>query len=457
MTEESLNLISQYKYMISVSILFTDEIVTLDAPQVAALVIDNKYEENFLPVTKLSISLTNKEMIKLQEQKTKVKFKISINKVEFLEDRDPDKTYFSSFDTFGEDIITDMVFQPIYIDCTKNPLEELENHPSRVDEDKTNESNEYSRTTDVYLFNTSHFDKSKTIVNTVLNNVDIYNAIGYILNKIGCDSVIIDNPNNSTAYRQIVIPPLQFASSIYYLQNVYGIYKLGLRLYQDFNYLYILSKDLTTVNVSNKEYENVLINIADAANDTPFNLGCYTDHDNKRYVIRLNNDVTIIPEDQLNKEIYGNDIKVLSIQGIKKAFNYSNGSFNIGTGYEDSFIDMGGNEDHDKTKYYYNKYDNQYIVEELKAEIQNTISLTANFQDFDYEIFTPNRRYFFEFESDNMKEFNGRYRLERNVAIFNKNTGEQDLFSYFGRCIFRSSGRDDANVTTQTMQQVKFN
>ena len=79
----------------------------------------------------------------------------------------------------------------------------------------------------------------RTIVNDVLNNVNLTTAFAYIMTKVGMKNVLMSNFDNTDVIPELLLLPIPALSELIYLSNYYGLHKEGTQIFMDFDTTYI--------------------------------------------------------------------------------------------------------------------------------------------------------------------------------------------------------------------------
>ena len=86
---------------------------------------------------------------------------------------------------------------------------------------------------ELFLYKKDYNEKMNVIVNEILKNATVTNAIQYIASKAGIKNILMTIPDNTTVYSELVIPPLKAKEAIRWIDTYYGLYKTGMLFYID--------------------------------------------------------------------------------------------------------------------------------------------------------------------------------------------------------------------------------
>jgi hypothetical protein len=260
----------------------------------------------------------------------------------------------------------------------------------------------------------------KSIVNTVFNNCTIGDAIGYLLGDFSFGKkVTIQKPDNSTVYENIFVPPMDFPSSLEYLQLYYNIYNDGIKYFFDVNNIIITGKSSSLMPEG--IYDTVLLDFITKTPESNRN-GKYTfvDDTNKYYNIGIPGYPSSIINDFSLKEINGKDIIVAGKDSIKET---------VGGG---GIVD---NMEHSKESYFWNPTSNDNFANMLAGEMNEGVEYlscaVSNSIPFVFNISTKVK---IRFNNEMNKNASGVYRISSLVNSYKlikmgtQKDGEQNQF-----------------------------
>lgn len=413
------NKLQIYKYKSEVYIIDagTKEPIKVNPENVQAFVVENDYVNNFFPILKLNLAVSHDTMFKVKNNKEKIKIRVitkkftnNINSKNNFDDKN-----------YSYTLVFDKIFQPFNINIT--PLTK-----NRIDLLKQgNQVTDAEEILEIYLFNLDHLNMNKSIINDVITNCYIQDVLGYIFNYVKLENILMQLPDNKTYYTSdIIIPPLNFRNTIELLQNVYGIYKKGLRQYLDFDIYYLLNEDFNSEMPQKiNDFETVFINIGETENNKSFNVGSYKDNKQKCYIVNLPNNIEFSTESEFSKEIDGNIYEIFNYNNILNSVKYNNGKFQFDSGSLEYKLNIKGYEDgRNKTKFLYNPNDNDYLNETIVHNKEKSdVILNFEVDNTNLDIFKPNKKYIVNFEDYSIGlKYNGTYEL--NGLVYGFDSGD---------------------------------
>lgn len=396
-----------YRYVVeSLDIIFPNEGIhyTIDGRLVLGLLIERDYDKDMFPVMKLDLSLDTTMYHKIIANNTSVKFRLRIQKYIYSED---------SKIVMKQDIINDVFVTfmdentPFLDKKTFDAASELNSAASTKGKTPiTVGGNNVS----FYLFKEKDIILSKKIVNDVLANATITDAIAYLLATTGFVNTLMTPLDNTSAYNEIIIPPLTLQGCLMYLENQYGFYHKGSVIFFDLPALYIISKNSRATAWRRGENYKVIFSVKNSDNPNQFSTGSYFDEDQRSTFINIRpSDLNASTVSVVRDQIEGNHRLIInpalgSVNDLKTNTNQrGSGTYKI----------------------LVNKYNNQFINSAEKTRIESDgQTFNVALMDVDFDAIAPNKEYSFKFEDGEIhKEYGGNYRLN-NSAIYFQNEGE---------------------------------
>ncbi|ALN97953.1 hypothetical protein Bp8pS_274 [Bacillus phage vB_BpuM-BpSp] len=346
----------------------------------------NEYDNAVFPMIRLYTKLDFDSYYDIQSS-SNVKFSLTIKKYEQRLLANNSRTVYSYF-------IKNKIFTPI--DRNKN----LINKPESSNDNISNEelpilSNSF------ILIGEDELKNNKKLINTVGSETDMYSMISYISKYFSDRDLIIEYPENNKIYDQIIIPPLNPILAIKYLNEVYGIYSSGIRVFFDINRYYITNKHLIKDKEILKEYsENVFINIFSDDNDSSELIEVERDQDGTFNVNSHISSLRVISYEDSRKEFLGTENLIISQSDNKLNKNF----------YGD---------DKYRTKVYYHKYQNELKEKELTNKLNEDFYIVLTVDGLDINSINPINNFLLKFYNDNYKEYDGNYSLMKAVSSLN--------------------------------------
>lgn len=229
---------------------------------------DSNYHENFFPYLQLFIAVQRKDIMKIYRNQLKTTFHIRRKCLKFLMS-DSDASDQSEPELISQDYDIDEVFVPMFNegDFPRDIRDEDFDNPENQDGDGTMARRVMETIThdlDVVLYSAKALAANKdSLINAVFKDCDIGTALGFIIDNSTCETAIVDPPDNTSEYKNLILLPYNLRNSIWGLQTFYGIYKESLIAFFDFECLYILSKYAKTHEFDAKDKQYTKIQIYD--------------------------------------------------------------------------------------------------------------------------------------------------------------------------------------------------
>jgi hypothetical protein len=374
------------------------------------------YTDFYFPVVRLTLYVNKELCCYMCDNVDTSKFRLTIKKTKNAGNKTDDDEL-----VLSEDYLKNLILLPIKFD--KKTYEEIFDLSTESYEDGFSES--FNIKMDLELFLEKHLEILKTpiegnIVDTTLDQAILYCYKNYLDNN----ELFMHEVDNQEELEQVILPYKNLPKTIEYLQDTYGIYETGVRIFFDYTRCYLLSNNLINHNIlkddNSIEYDTVYINIYDVSNLDARLEGCCVDDIQNIYVINTINNNTIEFADQLTKEISGEEIKVAtfsseSYDSIEELENKSNV-------LEKNAIDtvVNSQRDNAKKKCYYDTSSNPYTTSTMIAELSKlSLRVILVLENTDLSVLTPNKNYYLHFiDNDDLKKCDGNYQLNSYTVEF---------------------------------------
>lgn len=388
----------QYRYKVkTVQIIIPNENpLNIPKERLTQIDIENLYEENYFPFFHIKLVLDAEDYYKIQQHKNECKINLRIDK--FYTD---DTRHETSLDR----IFINDSFDLILDSNTEDLLNSLKQDESKADYKnmKTKNSDQLSaknnNAIDFYLFKSS-INGTKTNVNKVLTNVNISDAIAYVLGNGGFKNVLMGQPDNTKIYKEFLIPPLSILKTLAFFDTYYGIYKTGSMIWFDFNYTYIIPYSGKCVAYAANELQNTSIIVPKSTNyDHSGSLGTLNKPNNTdtHFIVADYQTLTIS-----NKSISNDFLKTNTMQTVDSYSETTTTTKSTAKSKNTNFVQI-----------FSNKTENSFISDMYAAQSNaNSDVVSIRLNDYDIAAISPNKRFQLIFEdSKYTKKYNGNYIL----------------------------------------------
>lgn len=409
----------KYKYFLkSLKILLPDGGGEIDIHYSRLIKIDleENYEENFFPLFKLTLSLDNDTYYKLIQNKNKCQFFVRINKAYVNDDEGElsiEKAYIN--DTY--DVILD--------ENTGDMQSSLKKEANILDftSIRKDTKNDLTASSDnmvsLYLFK-STIAGTKSNVNKVFANINVTDAIAYLMTVAKIDNVLMGQPDNNTVYPEFLLPPQSVLKSLQFIDTYYGIYRDGTMMYFGLDYTYIIPYNGKCVAYYSGEILDTTIVIPESfGSDYSEKLGSYSkiSESSKNYIIGDYKTLNINNNSITNDFINANSIDVIDSYDAEDNEE------------EDSEAESKMEENF--TKIYTNNTENQFIANMYVAQTNaQSDVVTVRLLDYDISALSPNKRIKLVFEdTEYTSRYNGEYILAGINSEFSSSGAEMQIAS----------------------------
>ena len=409
----------KYKYIVkNLKILLPDGKgeIELHTSKLIQIDLEENFEENFFPLFKITMSLDTDSYYKLLENKNKAQFYIRINKAFTGEDESSELSLEKAFINDTYDIIFD--------ENTGDMQLALKNEGNKDDYTKAREAttNSLSAVSDnmcvFYLFK-SNISGTKTNVNKVFSNINVSDAIAYLMSEAKIDNVLMAQPDNNTVYKEFLIPPQSVLKNLQFIDTYYGIYRDGTIMYFGLDYTYIIPYNGKCLAYAPNETSDTSIIIPKSFDsDYGGKVGSFSklSEPSKNYIIA--------------------DYKTININNQSISDNYIKGNsiFVIDSYDEDDDEELESEAEtktENFTKMFKNNTENQFMASMYTAQTNaNSDVITIRLFDFDISSLSPNKSIKVIFEdTEYTSRYNGQYILAGINSTFRASGEEMNIGS----------------------------
>ncbi len=401
------------KYSIDdIGVIFKDgSTATILKTNVTAIMIEKDYHNDFFPIFSVDVVLPSDLQVKIRDNNESVRCRVRLNRFLVRNDNDiGNKKYLKPY--------IDDVFQ-IALSDVSPVRSNLDKKVPGYDDSPQRDSSQLT----LYLFKQGHIDRFKPKLNFILQSASVGETIIHAAHKVGVDKILISDPDNFETYDQIIMSPHTFKGLVEYLQNVYGIYKKGYMLFNDFDIMYMINKEIRCTAYRVGEAQRVYIHVAEK--DTPHNsdIGGYTDDAAHTHHFNTNNKPTITSK---SKEIQDTLFDTLTVVNSTKG-TVATHKVNLGIPNKGSLEVLD------------NRYDNTMAVTSLLYSLEETntvVDITLNEPDLD--VLTPNKEFYLDLKLDNTyRKYCKTYKLHKFMALMQRANGAE-YFTCNAACQLKS-------------------
>ena len=214
-------------------LLFPTEEIELLPDALAHLAIFNDYERNVLPIIQMNATLSREAYFKMIANKDSVKIKLRIQK------------YYVRSSGTQQSLMSDYIndtFSIILNDNDENMYRVLTDQKTTTKKKSELEAIQQNdnRSIELFLYKIDTVKNVRSMVNVILKDATITDAITYILHKANISNMLLAPVDNTKLYDQMIIPPLSTVDALYWLDYFYGIYRYGTMFYFGIDRNYIM-------------------------------------------------------------------------------------------------------------------------------------------------------------------------------------------------------------------------
>ena len=233
----------KWKYRVAQFILLYPDGSKFELPpeRIQSISITHSYETAWYPVFRTEVILEPSVYYSIIKYKDDIQIKLRILKYYTKIGSGPEVTTF--IDTSPNTSLTrnyiDGKFDLILDDQNFDVDEYIKIDEKRFDfehvtKDDKNDLFKTDNKIELFLFKSSLIDKGNQIVNAVLHDASVTDAITYILYAAKYKNVLLSPIQNKDIYSELIIPPLKAKEALQYIGTYYGYYKNGYIIYVDF-------------------------------------------------------------------------------------------------------------------------------------------------------------------------------------------------------------------------------
>ena len=372
------------------------EPIRLPNERMVSISIQHDFENNIFPLFRIELVLEASRYYLIVENKETIQFKLRIQKY-YREIGSNKKSLQQDFinDTF------DLILNDSDFDTQKGFKEEevAGNYTERVKSD-INELEEVDNRMEFFLFKSSTIKSSRKIVNKILHNATLTDAVNYICTQSNLKNMLMAPLDNKDPITELMIPPLPAIQALIFLDCYYGFYKVGSMMYFDFQRNYIIPYDGKCRCWEKNERKETSIVIPKQSSNFSSDLCTVETADRNtkiNYIVGDNMEIRIKNDSVTYDILAGNDIQ---------SVNTYEGSVSTGTS---NAISKNGNTERVIQNMTENPWFNSVYTQQTSSR---SIVIEVPLGDYDATLLRPNLIFHFIFEDTSLtKKYKGYYKL----------------------------------------------
>lgn len=358
----------------------------------------NDYEKNFFPIFKMEMLINDRYFDLIFREQRNLRCKVKLYKKYFLpesiDSESADNRPVKEMKVMEEDFIVFFDKLPGDVIADEKIITK-ENMDQENDEKKSDQSIGGITSTEVTvtLWNINSLKSYKRYINELLVDADVGTALGYIINAYDeIKSAIIDIPDNTLKYQELILLPYGMRNSIYSLQYRYGIYANGLWSFFDMGRLYILKAFSINHQYEQGKAQVTKISLRKNPNSLVAPFVCGTNKKNQNFIYEATGILKKQNIDVIMGEVFGDSLVYTNFDKIVSSMIVKDGSLNTKSPLDLvkkaklSHADSGA-----KLEMEYDSLNNPYnMIAKMRSEAMNIVlPITVNGVDLDS--FTPEK------------------------------------------------------------------
>lgn len=283
-----------------------------------------------------------------------------------------------------------------------------------INDENSNKTKYQYESFEMILMTEECYNVNKQLTSGVFHNTNVLNVLGSLTQGIG-SNILMEQPDNDKVYEQIPLLPYNAFINIQYLNEVYGIYKTGFKMFYGFNNFFVTSKKFY-------DPKNGSVNIyvrfpSSKKAEAYYTIGSYR-HGNDVIINTSIHNIGVSDTSYMNEVIGNNNLYFSTIDNdLRKVSKESN------------------NTKKNKTKLYVNKFNNKMKEEEL-TNINSREIIQLAFSNIELNVNDCNKKFKFFFDSSYYSDrLNGDYTLGDIAFSFKR--GSSSVYSMTGIATFR--------------------
>ena len=396
---------NKYRYEATFELVLDSETsTTLDPMYIKTIIIDYDYKKNTMPLIYLTVTLDNKILWQMVNNKDTAVVIFTIRRF-IANTNNENKT--SAGDLNPNDIKTDYI-KDRFIYFVPDNLNLREVNDDGQDMDSASGTNFV--TTTIGLLSLDLVNKNKKTLNGIINDTPM---MSLVYNLLSDRDLLMEQFKYNTVLDGIVLPPLDSkAKTFNYLNQLSCFYDTKYRYFMDFDTTYFLSSSGKKIPKKNDKINDIIISIERLDENDPKLEGMDIDYESLVYRIHIGDSNS----EKIDNTLINRSYSTIVAQGTSPGTSVS-ADLNTAT---ETVITK-------KRSTIRVPNDNTTLVNNIKNEMDNSMkTILVTKGDLDMSIFTINKSYYVDASATYGAEYNGEYLLTRKREIYIR---EDDTFS----------------------------
>ena len=381
-----------------------NEPYTVDRQYIGDFTIEKDFENWYFPYIEFNIVLPKKvrQDILLNHENIYVDVRVEYAQFEDIYETDPNSMLYS----YGT--ILDGRFYALLPETTpKLTMDTIGDEESN--EMDYDQQDQLLNPLQMALYNPTHLFNTNQIINAVLQNATVPDAVIYMLQTAGIRNVLMSPAQKSSKMSQLIITPIPFFQQLERLCNSYRMHDHGTMIFFDYDYVYILDKKLGCTAFVRNEYKTTyLVSLNTTGEANAMKTGFYSNSQEKYTAINITgNNIAISGDAVFNEQLVGNSTVIIdSNTGEVSSASTDSQAASSTNGKVKRVIvqNVGDNPGSAVTS----EYD------------QNARHMSLTFRDINIRALAPNKDFIFTTDNSKYTQYCGHYRIISQGSIFTK-------------------------------------
>lgn len=385
------------------------------------------YEKNFFPIFKLDVQIEDKYFDLIFKNQTQLMCQVSLSKKYYnpLDDADDSDD--------SKPINQELVFNDTFIafwdklpssimDSNDEATEENIEDPNFTHSEKSNVGSISITSVTVTLWHLNSLRSYKTIFNKIFEDCNVGTGIGYIIsNSELISKAIVDIPDNTLKYQELVLLPYGLRNSFYNLQLRYGIYANGLWVFLDNGVLYCLKAYSVNHQHEKDQSPFTRIQLYQTPNSMKYPFLSGINKEDKSFLYETSGYLKRENIDLIMGEIYGDSLVYTNFDTIMNCVEGNGSNEKIKQPVKAlerkriSHVETGV-----KLDLEYDELNNPFnLMSKMREQLLNVV-LPITVRGVDLDAFTPEKMVELEIMDDlgKQKEYGGKYCIRNVIYVF---------------------------------------
>ena len=418
--EELVKLLKVTKYKIDTMTLEIEDYGEFEVEPIyiGSMILEKDYENYNFPFFEITLSVPNKVYRAMRKKNITITAYIRMKYVDVKMD-DPVSEQQSGGKNLPENTFMAKTFYVYGIEgsptFTEEADEALEKFIGLDDKEGTDLNN--ATTIDLLLYDVDIMNRIKGMVNEVITDCTLTDAVTRVLNYGGFKNVLMSPATNGRSYHEFTLLPMRHEEQLERICNDYGIYSEGARIFYDFECTYILRRCLKCTAWRPGEYKRTYViynpqTIISGGEDAAMRTeGTYEDGEEECNYCTMA-DVTLSSPNQYKDQVYGTsylsiDTKTGNIQNVTSDSVTANDS-----GSTVSRVVMTNRGNTGTTSEMVESINNENTMWEVLID-----NMKIDYLD-------PNKEFVLFFNDKKLSKYNGQYAIKKFMTTFHKSDGE---------------------------------